>query len=158
MMYDIIIQLATQGDWTPPDTSLSDWSKKALSSQKTPLEVTIRLVDTPEITALNTQYRQKSKPTNVLSFPFDMPPESLEDGEIQILGDIVICAKIVNQEAIEQGKSPTAHWAHMVIHGTLHLLGYDHETETDATTMEAIEITLLESMGFPNPYTFSEPL
>ena len=104
------------------------------------------------MTELNSQYRHKAYPTNVLSFPFDMP----DIEETPFLGDIVICASVVNEEAIEQNKLPEAHWAHMVVHGTLHLLGYDHETEADANIMEPEETHILHRLGFANPYQSEE--
>ena len=112
-------------------------------------ELTIRLVDTVESQQLNHQYRDKDKPTNVLSFPFEVP----EGIELDLLGDIVICADIVEQEASEQHKALEQHWAHMVIHGCLHLLGYDHISDNEALTMEAIEIKLLAQLGYNNPYS-----
>jgi len=124
------------------------WLNKVLSTSETIFELTIRIVTLEEIQQLNQQYRQKDKPTNVLSFPFEVP-----DGiELNLLGDIVICADVVNQQAIEQNKSNIAHWAHMVIHGCLHLLGYDHINDDDAVDMESIEIKLLNELGYANPY------
>lgn len=149
-MHHITVQSTVPKNLIPAASQLKQWAKEALKSKITDVEMTIRIVDIPEITELNTRYRHKSAPTNVLSFPFDMP-EHLE-GEPFLLGDIVICADIVNKEAKEQGKTQTAHWAHMVVHGTLHLLGYDHETTADADVMEPLEITILQSLGFPNPY------
>lgn len=110
--------------------------------------LSIRLVDKDESQALNNHYRHKNKPTNVLSFPCDIPPEV----ELDLLGDMVICAAIVEQEAQEQGKTIKAHWAHMVVHGCLHLLGYDHIEETEAQEMEALETAILSELGFPPPY------
>jgi probable rRNA maturation factor len=111
-------------------------------------QLTIRITDEAEIQELNRTYRHKDKPTNVLSFPFEAPPGV----EIPLLGDIIICAAVVAREAGEQGKPLQAHWAHMVIHGTLHLLGYDHIDETEAEQMEGLEITLLAGLGYANPY------
>ncbi|WP_028079955.1 rRNA maturation RNase YbeY [Solimonas soli] len=110
-------------------------------------ELTIRIVDEAESRAFNRDYRGKDKPTNVLSFGGDAEPASKK-----ILGDLVICAPVVAREAIEQGKTSRAHWAHMVVHGCLHLQGYDHEVEADAERMEAREIRILKSLGFPDPY------
>lgn len=113
-------------------------------------ELTIRIVDAAEIRQLNADYRKKDKPTNVLSFPSDIPEDfSLN---VKYLGDIVICAQVVVDEAKQQGKAAIAHWAHLTIHGVLHLLGYDHEEEQDAAVMEAVEIELLGELGYPNPY------
>ena len=107
-------------------------------------------MDATESQALNKQYRQQDKPTNVLAFPFAAFP----DIEISdpIIGDIVICAAIVNQEATQQHKSQNEHWAHIVIHGVLHLLGYDHIEAADANIMEPLEIDLLQQLGYANPY------
>ena len=149
-MYQVTIQYTIKKIDLPSQSQLKRWSKQVLKLKTTAAELNIRIVDTTEMTELNTQYRHKPSSTNVLSFPFDMP-EEIED-EIPFLGDIVICAEVVNQEALQQNKSKEAHWAHMVVHGTLHLLGYDHETDADAAIMEPQEITILQSLGFPNPY------
>ena len=101
-----------------------------------------------EVHELNREWRGKDKPTNVLSFPFEAPPGV----DIPLLGDIIICAAVVEHEASEQGKALEAHWAHMVIHGTLHLLGYDHIEEGEAEEMEGLEIRLLAGLGYANPY------
>lgn len=119
-----------------------------MQSEQESSEVTIRIVDEAEMTELNETYRHKSGPTNVLSFPFDAPIEL----EVKLLGDIVICASVVNKEAKAQGKSSDAHWAHMVVHGILHLQGYDHIEDDEAEVMEALEINLLQQLGYTNPY------
>jgi len=108
----------------------------------------VRIVDEAEITALNRQYRGKDGATNVLSFPF----EAMAGVETGQLGDVVICAPVVAAEAVTQGKSLQAHWAHIVMHGVLHLLGYDHHRDAEAQEMEALETRLLASLGFPDPY------
>ena len=149
-MHRILLQRAVPKTSMPSSALLKKWAKKALSNKIPSGEITIRIVSRDEITLLNATYRKKNKPTNVLSFPFDMPKE-LND-EIPLLGDIVICADVVNQEARDEGKEQNAHWAHMIIHGTLHLLGYDHENDDDATRMESEEILLLQQLGFNNPY------
>jgi probable rRNA maturation factor len=110
--------------------------------------VCIVLVDEDESQALNMQYRGQGKPTNVLSFPMQLPEHVGE----RVLGDLVICAPVVEREAQEQGKPTLAHWAHMVVHGMLHLQGYDHEVESEAAAMEALEIRILRDLGFANPY------
>ncbi|MCB1807111.1 MAG: rRNA maturation RNase YbeY, partial [Candidatus Competibacteraceae bacterium] len=112
-------------------------------------ELTIRLVDEAESSMLNESYRHKQGPTNVLSFPFEAP---IPEIDMPLLGDIVICVPVVEHEAAEQNKPLMAHWAHLVIHGVLHLQGYDHQTETEADVMEALEVTLLDRLGFPDPY------
>ena len=114
------------------------------------LELTIRIVDAAESQQLNETWRKKIGPTNVLSFPFENPPGIT----LSILGDIVICAPLVIREAEQQQKLLDAHWAHLVIHGTLHLLGHDHLDEVQAQQMEQIEIQALHHLGYPNPYYF----
>lgn len=153
-MHRITIQRMVSKNTMPSPTLLKMWAKTALKRKSNPIELNIRIVDIQEITLLNQQYRNKNKPTNVLSFPLDMPEESGET--FKTLGDIVICADIVNQEAHEQGKSANAHWAHMIVHSTLHLLGYDHETDADAAIMEPEEIHILAGLGFNNPYQLIE--
>ena len=113
------------------------------------LELTIRIVDEVEAQQLNETWRQRTGPTNVLSFPYESP-ECIEN--LGLLGDIVICAPLVEREAAEQRKSRYAHWAHLVIHGTLHLLGYDHTDDSQAQVMEKLEISILHNLGYPNPY------
>jgi len=120
----------------------------SLFSQKDELELTIRIVDEAEASQLNETWRQSIGPTNVLSFPFECPPGV----DIPLLGDIVICATLVAREALKQQKSLQAHWAHLVIHGTLHLLGYDHISDSQAEIMENLEIRVLDHLGYPNPY------
>ncbi len=116
--------------------------------------MTLRIVAAAEGRRLNRQWRGKDKPTNVLSFPAGEP---LAPGDEAVsLGDIVICAPVIRREAGEQGKTLRAHWAHMVVHGVLHLLGYDHESERDAVIMEALERELLADRGFPDPYQLKD--
>jgi probable rRNA maturation factor len=134
----------------PTEEQLSLWASTALQGRtefEEP-ELTIRLTDDEESQALNSEYRGKDKPTNVLSFPFEMPPGI----PLELLGDLIICVGVVEQEAKEQEKTTEAHWAHMVIHGCLHLLGYDHIKDDEAEEMEALERDLLASLGYPNPY------
>lgn len=144
------IQRIAEDDNQPDDDRLCHWVDAAAGLISQDYELTIRIVDIPEITLLNHRYRQRDKATNVLSFPFERPAGIPADAIPALLGDVVICAPVVNQEALG---STDAHWAHMVIHGVLHLLGHDHETETDAATMEALEARLLTQLGFPNPYS-----
>jgi probable rRNA maturation factor len=149
-MYKIDIQLITDKTIVPKKSLLRQWAKTALSRNLDSAEVTIRIVDEAEMTELNSTYRRKKGPTNVLSFPFSAP-----DGvnfAVPLLGDIVICAAVVNKEAAEQHKAPEAHWAHMIIHGIFHLLGHDHENDSDADIMEALEIETMKTLGFSNPY------
>ena len=116
-------------------------------------ELVVRIVDEAESRQINSEYRGKDKPANVLSFPFENPPGLLDLGEeLPYLGDLVICASIVNQEARDQQKTEQAHWAHMVVHGCLHLQGFDHLDEQQAEEMESLEIEILEGLGFDSPY------
>jgi len=140
---------STDASPQPSRWQLQQWAEAALIDAPTAAELTIRLVDEAESSALNQQYRHKQGSTNVLSFPFEPP---LADMNLPLLGDIVICAPLVAREASEQGKPLLAHWAHLVIHGVLHLQGYDHQTETEAEHMEALEISLLSRFGYPDPY------
>ena len=110
--------------------------------------ITVRIVDEPESQVLNKQYRGKDKPTNVLSFPSQLPVEI----QAEYLGDIVICAPVVEQEACDQNKPVKAHWVHMLVHGILHLKGYDHIDDEEALEMETLEKAILAEMGFPDPY------
>lgn len=139
-MSDITIQRAVAAAGLPSAVSLRAWANAALKKKG---ELTIRVVDEAESESLNSQYRHKHKPTNVLSFGY---------GERGVLGDLVICAPVVAREAREQNKLPRAHWAHMVVHGCLHLQGHDHENDADAAQMEALEIRIMEKLGFNNPY------
>lgn len=148
-MIELDIQRACiESEALPSDEQFQQWVDAALSRYNQPFELTIRIVDAAESQTLNNQYRQKDKPTNVLSFPFEVP----EGVVLNLLGDIVICAIVVEQEAQEQQKTSTEHWAHMVIHGCLHLLGYDHITDDEAEEMESLEIDILAELGFNNPY------
>lgn len=142
----------------PTMEQLQHWADQALlhplsGTARTEAEISVRIVDIEESQTLNREYRSKDKPTNVLSFPAEAPegwpPELLQELP---LGDLVISAHIVAQEASDQGKSLEAHWAHMMIHGSLHLLGYDHIDDDEAEQMEALEVRLLDQLGYPNPY------
>jgi len=144
------------GKVIPGKEQLKLWVSRAIESiganKEKSGQMTVRIVNEEEITRLNSEYRHKDYATNVLSFPFTQPPGIPEEESINSLGDLVICAAVVNREAEEQHKSVTAHWAHMVVHGTLHLLGYDHQDDEEAKTMEAVEKNVLEELGFDNPY------
>lgn len=144
------IQHACDTPNTPAPANMKAWATAALNGHREHAEMTIRIVDEAEGAELNLTYRGKRGPTNVLSFPFE-PPPGIDD--LELIGDLVICAPVVEREAIEQGKALAAHWAHMVVHGTLHLLGYDHLTEGQATEMEALETDILLGLGFSAPYT-----
>ncbi len=144
----IDLQNASSASAPPSLSDFERWVGAALNGHRAEAEVSIRLVDEEESATLNAQYRHKDSPTNVLSFPADLPAEL----KLPLLGDLVICSGVVRREAHEQGKTETAHWAHMVIHGTLHLIGYDHIDEREAEEMEALEIDILETLEFANPY------
>jgi probable rRNA maturation factor len=149
MSLTVDIQCAT-GEPVPSDSDLRRWIGATLASQpaRDDTEICLRLVDIDEMTALNHSYRGKKAPTNVLSFPADLPAELA----LPLLGDIVICAPVVRAEAVAQEKPVTAHWAHMAVHGTLHLLGYDHIEEDEAVAMEALESDILAGLHYPCPY------
>lgn len=145
------IQHASSATALPKDAELQAWAQAALNAALPDAgekELSLRIVDADEIQALNAQYRQKDKPTNVLSFPCELP----EGVDVPLLGDIVVCASVVQQEAHEQHKTEQSHWAHMVVHGTLHLLGYDHIDDAEAEEMEGLETQILTQLGFPPPY------
>jgi probable rRNA maturation factor len=156
---DLDLQIATDCIEVPKQQDIQLWlDTLMLHQQQSNKEITVRIVDTEEVQQLNLQYRGKDKPTNVLSFPFEMPELNLPEG-VQIddsmsnfLGDIVICAQVVTQESNEQNKLLNHHWAHMLIHGTLHLLGYDHIEELEAEEMEGIEIAILNKLAIDDPY------
>ncbi len=133
----------------PDEAAFLRWLTAAVSLFQPESEVTIRLVDEAESHELNLTYRGMDKPTNVLSFPFEAPP-GIED--LALLGDLIICRQVVEREAADQQKPAEAHWAHMVVHGTLHLLGYDHIEDEEAEEMEGIETEIMLAMGYPDPY------
>ncbi|MGJ0623364.1 rRNA maturation RNase YbeY [Xenorhabdus bovienii] len=143
------LQIACENPEGLPDEALFQrWLERVLPQFQAESEVTIRLVDEAESHDLNLTYRGKDKPTNVLSFPFEAPPEV----ELPLLGDLIICRQVVEQEAEEQQKTVEEHWAHMVIHGSLHLLGYDHIEDDEAEEMESLETEILQKMGYADPY------
>jgi probable rRNA maturation factor len=142
------IQSATS-EPVPDEDDIRSWIEAALSGRRSAdTEISIRLVDIEEMTTLNENYRDKAGPTNVLSFPSDLP----EELNLPLLGDIVVCAPVVRAEAEAQTKPLQAHWAHMTVHGTLHLLGYDHIEESEARHMAALETDILSSLDYPCPY------
>ena len=142
------IQYAVTVDGMPEESEIRQWVLQTLPEQNKASELTIRVVDEAEITALNRQYRGKEGATNVLSFPYEAIPGVASD----LLGDVVICAPVVASESVVQNKPLDAHWAHMVIHGVLHLRGYDHSKDGDAREMEKLETGMLAGLGFLNPY------
>jgi probable rRNA maturation factor len=161
---DISVQVATARRGVPQSRRLAGWANAAWSEAAAgrrgplPRSLAIRIVGAAESRTLNRTWRGKDKPTNVLSFPADPPLPSRRSVRAQApdepapLGDLAICAPVVAREAREQGKALQAHWAHMVVHGVLHLLGYDHENERDARRMESKETRILEDFGYTDPY------
>ena len=147
----VTVQNAAGGANAPAAAELRKWARAALAPDVRG-ELTVRIVDERESAELNARYRGKAGPTNVLSFPAE-PPALGSGDELLPYGDVVICAAVVVREAREQGKPLAAHWAHMVVHGALHLQGYDHENRRDAGIMEARERALLNDLGFPDPYS-----
>jgi len=139
----------------PTAADIHAWIAAALAGRapQEQVEVCVRLVDCDEMAQLNKTYRGKTGATNVLSFPADLPA----DLDLPLLGDIVICAPVVRSEAAQQGKSQSAHWAHMTVHGTLHLLGYDHIEEDEATVMESLESAILDTLNYSCPYDSRRP-
>lgn len=147
-MNHLEIQSIYQGSSLPTEQQFQRWIDTVLTNPQTESEVVIRIVDIEEITALNLQYRHKQGATNILSFPVDLPDEVA----LNLLGDLVICAPVIESEAQQQHKQLSHHWAHIVIHGVLHLCGYDHIEEQQANEMEALEIQLLKKLTISNPY------
>jgi probable rRNA maturation factor len=133
----------------PSADQFQHWAEAGLLAPDGKRELTVRIVDEAESAALNAAYRHKQGPTNVLSFPFEAPIPEVDTG---LLGDVVLCAPVVAREAAAQGKSPEAHWAHLVIHGLLHLQGHDHQQAEQALAMERLEIRILNELGYPDPY------
>lgn len=145
----IDLQIACeQESGLPTAEQIEQWATAAVQPQSDEVEMTVRIVDEAESHELNLNYRGKDRPTNVLSFPFECPDEV----ELPLLGDLVICRQVVEREAQEQDKSLMAHWAHMVVHGSLHLLGYDHIEDDEAEEMESLETQIMTGLGFADPY------
>jgi len=147
MAIKLDVQYATEIKGLPSAEEFLSWTSEVLGTDSDS-GVTIRLVDSAESAELNQSFRGKSGSTNVLSFPFEVPPYVKSSH----LGDLVICAPVVIDEAREQGKRVHSHWAHMVVHGLLHLQGYDHQTQAEASEMEALEIEMLTRLGYQDPY------
>ena len=145
----IDLQIACeQESGLPTAEQIEQWATAAVQPQSDEVEMTVRIVDEAESHELNLNYRGKDRPTNVLSFPFECPDEV----ELPLLGDLVICRQVVEREAQEQNKPVMAHWAHMVVHGSLHLLGYDHIEDDEAEEMESLETQIMTGLGFADPY------
>lgn len=158
-MVQVNVQIAVEDTASlnvPDSQHIQNWANTAVlqvDPKRAEQQMTVRIVEEDEITQLNEQYRQKIGPTNVLSFPFELPPGMPSDAMEAELGDVVVCAAVVQREALEQGKASVAHWAHMIVHGTLHLLGYDHIEDSDAKEMESLEIAVMAELGYANPYS-----
>lgn len=150
MKIKLAIQNASASGRVPAKADVTHWAAAALEGRRKRARLSLRILDEEESADLNGRYRGKAGPTNVLSFPFEAP--SGLPNPLSLIGDLAICAPVVEREALEQGKSLEAHWAHMVVHGVLHLLGHDHLDEVEAQEMEALETRILEELGFPAPY------
>lgn len=148
MTLEVDVQIACDEDDLPGRADIRAWARAAVGNLRGDAELAIRIVDEAESARLNSRYRNKDGATNVLSFPFDQRAGV----DLPLLGDIVICAPVVRHEANEQSKSDRSHWAHMVVHGALHLLGFGHEQAREAQEMEAMETRILADLGFDNPY------
>lgn len=143
------LQIATENiEGLPTEEQIVQWATAAIQPEGNEVEMTVRIVDEAESHELNLTYRGKDRPTNVLSFPFECPDEV----ELPLLGDLVICRQVVEREAAEQEKPLMAHWARMVVHGGLHLLGYDHIEDDEAEEMESLETQIMQGLGFDDPY------
>lgn len=154
MTYNIDIQYACTDSIPVSDENINKWAELALKTERKQAELTLRFVDKEEMTQLNHAYRQKNKPTNVLAFPANLPRDIAS--EYPLIGDVIICPAVLGQESQSLNKPINEHWAHIIIHGVLHLLGHDHIEEQDAVEMQAIEIKLLAKLGFENPYQAEE--
>ena len=143
------LQIATENlEGLPTEDQIVQWATAAVQPEGDEVEMTVRIVDEAESHELNLTYRGKDRPTNVLSFPFECPDQV----ELPLLGDLVICRQVVEREAAEQEKPLMSHWAHMVVHGSLHLLGYDHIEDDEAEEMESLETQIMQGLGFDDPY------
>lgn len=157
-MINLDFQAEFEADNLPDFDQLNLWAQAALKDLKEHADLSVVIVGPEESQALNLEFRAKDKPTNVLSFPFEMPEEliGLDDDMANLLGDLIICAPVVEREAKEQNKPLEHHWAHMVVHGCLHLLGYDHIKDDEADIMENLERTILQRLDIPDPYLITD--
>ncbi len=152
MKLQVDVQYAFNGAGVPDETSIATWARAAFRGHPgVAWELVVRIVDKKESATLNRRYRHKSGPTNVLSFAYDSAETPLR-GQRELLGDIVICGPIVEREAAARGGDAVAHWAHMVVHGIMHLRGYDHVDEDEARIMEHLESQVMQRLGFADPY------
>jgi len=152
MSYFVDRQCQIEDENLPSEEQLTEWVSAALKGRLDTAELSIRIVSPEESRSLNHRYRGKDSATNVLSFPFEMP----EGIELDLLGDLVVCATVVAREAEEQNKPLFNHWCHMVIHGVLHLLGFDHINNEEAEEMEQLEREILANLNIPDPYLLTE--
>ena len=152
MKSGVDVQRACAASGVPPPAKLVQWAEAALAGRSQGAQMTVRVVDEREGAELNERYRRRTGPTNVLAFAFDAPELPPELSSARMLGDVVVCAPVAEREAREHAKRLEAHWAHLVVHGTLHLLGYDHDRSETATEMEAAEREILGRLGYPDPY------
>lgn len=148
MGLELALQCAVEESEAPGEAAFRRWVEAVLSGRREATELVIRIVDAEEGQALNATWRGRDRPTNVLAFPADLPPEL----QLPLLGDLVLCAPVVAAEAREQGKSVSDHYAHLTVHGLLHLLGFDHEDDAEAERMEAEEQRILAGLGIEDPY------
>ena len=148
----IDLALAADGDGLPTEADFRRWVGAAIGDRRPAAEVSIRVVAAPEMRSLNKRWRGMDRPTNVLAFPAELPDSLPEDLGPPLLGDIVLCRDLVFEEARAQGKPAMAHWAHLTVHGALHLIGYDHGNAEEAEIMESIERDTLSGLGYPDPY------
>ncbi len=149
---EVEVQFAVEGEGIPPESAFRIWAQAALQDMDTAVELVIRIVDEEESRQLNKAYRGRDRATNVLSFPFEPPAGVPAEALGSHLGDLVICAPVVEREATAQAKPLAAHWAHMVVHGVLHLRGFDHSDEQEARVMEDREREILDGLGISDPY------
>jgi probable rRNA maturation factor len=152
-MNQVEIQVVVKSPGQPNEQQIQTWVDAAMEGFLEDSQIVVRIVDEAEITLLNEQFRHKKGSTNILSFPFEMP-EGIPDQALNILGDLVICAPVVAREALEQKKTLAHHWAHMIVHGVLHLQGFDHIDDEDAEKMESKEIAILKQLQINNPYLY----
>ena len=150
MSTDVEVQYVSSAEQLPGETQIKKWVETALQQYSQQFSLCVRIVDCDESQSLNSEYRGKDKPTNVLSFSFEMP--DCVDVESEILGDLVVCAPVVAAEAKEQKKALFDHWAHMIVHGVLHLLGFDHIKDSEAQEMEQLEREILALLSIADPY------
>ncbi|HET6724991.1 MAG TPA: rRNA maturation RNase YbeY [Gammaproteobacteria bacterium] len=149
MAIDVHVESAWAEGRAPDEGEFSRWAAAALTGRRDAAEVSVLVVDRDEGAALNLRYRGREGPTNVLSFPADLPPGI----ELPLIGDLVICGPVVESEAAAQNKTVEAHWAHLTVHGVLHLIGYDHQDDAEAAVMEGLETHILAELGYKDPYT-----